>query len=181
MGQCSSTSKQQRNKTEALERFDSPALDEDETSDEQGDIVEPQLSGPRQQRRAIDERARRDGVERKQAQDFGLTALRPSLDDNTCAALLALRMGRGSSVGGILNTTGSIASGENVVTSVEGCSPRVGSKAVDSGKSGVPQRPSLLSKPTRSSTSESNERLEKLLACGEGGSAPSVPPIPAQS
>ncbi|GIL58554.1 hypothetical protein Vafri_13493 [Volvox africanus] len=175
MGQCSSTSKQQqRSKLENAERFDSPALEEEEASD---DIVEPQLSGMRQQRRAIDERSAKRDHQALHAEEFGLAGLRPSLDDNTCTALLALRMGRGSSVGGLLNTAASGPSGastENGLHQGECCSPKSGAKLLENTLSKGQLRQSTL-RP-----SSSNERLEKLLASDRVGNTRKAPEIPAQ-
>ncbi|GLI61194.1 hypothetical protein VaNZ11_003428 [Volvox africanus] len=141
MGQCSSSSKQQqRSKPEDAERFDSPTLEEEEASD---DIVEPHLSGVRQQRRAIDERSAKRDQHASRAEDFGLAGLRPSLDDNMCTALLALRMGRGSSVGGLLNTAASgpsAASSENGLNQGECCSPKSGGKLLETTLSKGPLR-----------------------------------------
>ncbi|GIL81632.1 hypothetical protein Vretifemale_10649 [Volvox reticuliferus] len=140
-------------------------------------IVEPQLSGARQQRRAIDERSAKRDQLAVRTEEFGLAGLRPSLDDNTCTALLALRMGRGSSVGGLLNTAVSGPSGsstENGLHQGECCSPKSGAKLLETSLSKGQLRHSTL-RP-----SDSNERLEKLLASGRVGNAREAPEIPAQ-
>ncbi|GFR48385.1 hypothetical protein Agub_g10277 [Astrephomene gubernaculifera] len=117
MGQANSIIK--KKKADASQKAAPRASSDDD--DVEGDIASPQRSVPRQQRRGMDDfaagrqincqavlsppngTALQTKCRQHEQQDFGLTALRPSLDDNTCAALLALRLGRGSSVGGLVD------------------------------------------------------------------------------